>query len=333
VAPPAARVHDEEGWLSGTGEGRGVEMAPDGGCGPGAIGPAPPGQKDEDHGRAVVKRTPADPTAVGRGWSPSTPSGSRWHGNGASRWTFENKPSRARATRTGAPALRGGVEGSDLVDPSVPGDGLAARAAVALADWLSLEWWLFVTVASDPPYGVGGHRACVDRVRVAAADREGIRRGAVGGVGFTQRNGRGGLHAHALLYRLDRAPSLSPGWPSGRGIAVVPEGGRSGVLEPKREGLGLHRVLLARSVEAWARSNLKAYEVAHLVEQRTRVTVLPALRGRVESYCARYSSRSAEGDMFEVGRGLTGMVRCTCSTVEEHASEVWRTETGVGTED
>jgi hypothetical protein len=152
----------------------------------------------------------------------------------------------------------------------------ADREARALAKWLEpVPWALFVTVAPLAPVGPGTYGWLADDLLDLVGVQTGLPRRSLGLLGFTQRNKRGGLHAHELV--------------------AGPE-----------ELRGLHRVTLARACEArWA--DVQPQRLDYEVRQAMRVDV-QLVRGPADvvAYCVRYAGRECEGDMFERGRGLSG---------------------------
>jgi hypothetical protein len=132
-----------------------------------------------------------------------------------------------------------------------------------------------VTVAPLAPVGAGTYRWLAEDLLDLVAFQAGVARRELGLIGFTQRNKRGGLHAHEL-------------------VAGPPE------------LAGLHRVTLARVCESrW--STVQPMRVDYTVRQAMRVDVQTVRGPRdVLAYCVRYAGRECEGDMFEAGRGLSG---------------------------
>jgi hypothetical protein len=145
-----------------------------------------------------------------------------------------------------------------------------------MAEWLApVPWGLFVTVSPLAPLGPGTYRWLADDLLELVAVQVGVARRELGLIGFTQRNQRGGLHAHELI------------------------------AGPADVGT-LHRVTLAQTCERrW--SEVQPMRLDYTVRQAMRIDV-QRVRGAsdVLSYCVRYAGRECEGDMFEAGRGLTG---------------------------
>lgn len=147
--------------------------------------------------------------------------------------------------------------------------------ARAMAGWLGpVPFRLFVTVAPLAPLGPGTYRWLAEDLLDLVSIAAGVARRELGLLGFTQRNRRGGLHAHELI----AGPS---------------------------EVSSVHRVTLARLCESrWG--EVQPMRLDYAVRQNMRVDV-QAVRGpTVVSYCTRYAGRECEGDMFEAGRGLSG---------------------------
>jgi hypothetical protein len=143
-----------------------------------------------------------------------------------------------------------------------------------MSEWLSdVPFKLFLTVAPLQPFGTGTYRWLLGQAVAELEDLAAVMPGAVGALGFTQPNQRGGMHLHSAVHGGD-------------------------------ELLAVRRVPLARLLQdRWAE-----YQAQHLdyeLDQRVRVD-LQAIRSSAEvlPYCVRYASRSTSGDMFEVGKGL-----------------------------